>query len=564
MKRRDFLAGLGAGAFISTVDWLRWFNRNGVPGTAKTWGLAEAHAQAAATYQYLIYWYQEGGWDGYSMFNPIDTRNDATLTIPNGTLTPSPDWASQIYRPKGYDATKAGALYGPAKTSGNINYGYLADDGASLLPDMAVISSCYGNEFHSGGRFDSHYGIYPNNMAAYRDQSERTVMQAFAEAYGASYLLANVSWHLWLSDGELSVTSYPEGTGYYDKLGPAYAHTQYAQTPDAMSNQLKAISQLAGNARDEKIRSFIDNINTNFIADKNSESVKAFSSALQIYKAQVSQGVAVDPNSMFTDATLLEEFAVAGDDQQSTSTSVNNNPARSKNSPNTNVQALMTYEMMTKGLSYAFWIESRQIRGFDTHNNRVNVLNSQGQTDQKGMMKSNLWTPLATLAGKMKSTALPDGSGRSYWDVSTIVIASEMGRIMGQVDAEPLREDGSGAANQYTEIMNQDVCQHWHISSTAFMGGTVQGNSQWGKVGTDGNQLSIPLMPDGSLDPNYDHVLGTLLSGKTKDPDEQGAGRAGSVYATALYCSGLDPDNLRANNQGKNQSPPLKYVKKGG
>ena len=124
-------------------------------------------------------------------------------------------------------------------------------------------------------------------------------------------------------------------------------------------------------------------------------------------------------------------------------------------------------------------------------------------------------------------------------------------------------EDGSGDANQYQEIMDQDVCQHWHISSAAFLGGTVQGNRQWGKVGTGGAQLSIPLMPDGSLDPNYDPVAGTLLSGRTQDPKSK-VPDAGSIYATALYCSGLDPDALRAAGKGKNTSPPLKYVKKGG
>jgi len=221
----------------------------------------------------------------------------------------------------------------------------------------------------------------------------------------------------------------------------------------------------------------------------------------------------------------------------------------------------MTYEMMTKGLSCAFWIESRQIRGFDTHNSRAGVLGNKGQTDQKNMMRDNLWVPLSTLVGKLKGQQLPDGSGRSYYDVTTIVLASEMGRIMGQVDAEPLREDGSGAANQYSEIMDQDVCQHWHISSAAFLGGTVQTNRQWGKVGTGGNQLSIPLMPDGSMDPNYDPVAGTLLSGRSKDPTSK-VPDAGSIYATALYCSGLDPDALRAQGKGKNQSPPLKYVKK--
>jgi hypothetical protein len=374
--------------------------------------------------------------------------------------------------------------------------------------------------------------------------------------------VANVSWHNWLSDGELSLTSYPEGTGYYENLGPPYAHTVYGQLPADMRQKLKSIASLTSNVRDDKIRAFIDNINQNFLKDKKSESTQAFASAIAVYKQQTSQGVAVDPSTMFTDATLRQKFNIQAGDEQATSTAVNGSPARTKNSPNTNVQALMSYELMTKGISCACWIESRKIRGFDTHYDRASVFANRGQIDQMQMMRDNLWTPLNTFAQELKGTHLPDGSGRSYWDVTTIVLASEMGRIMGQVDAESLREDGSGATNQYTEMMKQDICQHWHISSAALLGGTVNGNTQWGRVGTS-SQMSIPLMPDGSLDPNYDPQGGSLLSGRAQDPNSK-VPDAGSIYATALYCSGLDPDGLRAQGKGRNTSPPLKYVKKGG
>ncbi|HZH04511.1 MAG TPA: hypothetical protein VEY30_12065, partial [Myxococcaceae bacterium] len=238
MKRRSFLAGATTGAAISVLDWLGYFRRFGVPGTAKTLGLAEAAAQALAPNpRFLVYWFQEGGWDGYSMFNPVHTANDADRTYAPGTLNPSPPWSSQIYRPKGYGT----APLNPPQSAGPIRYGYLAEDGKSLFNDMAVVSSHYGNTFHSGGRWEYHYGKYGYSLSAERKADERTVMQAFCEAYGASYVLPHVSWHRWLSDGELSIPSFPEGTGYYDKLGPAYAHTVYGRTPTEMRARLASL-----------------------------------------------------------------------------------------------------------------------------------------------------------------------------------------------------------------------------------------------------------------------------------------------------------------------------------
>jgi intracellular sulfur oxidation DsrE/DsrF family protein len=78
---------------------------------------------------------EEGGWDGYCMFNPADTTNDATRVIPAGTLNPSPTWSQHRYRPVNYGATAS--VFRP-KTQGNITYGHLANDGLSLFPDMAV------------------------------------------------------------------------------------------------------------------------------------------------------------------------------------------------------------------------------------------------------------------------------------------------------------------------------------------------------------------------------------------------------------------------------------------
>lgn len=552
MKRRSFLAGAAAGGVISTLDWLGWFRSFGVPGTAKELGLASAHAQAAADPKFLIYWFQEGGWDSYCMFSPLVTANTAaTLTYTAGQLNPTPPWSNQFYRPK---------LYGQdlphftTKLTGNIQHGYLAEDGLSLLPDMAVVSSHGGNTFHSGGRFDYHYGKYTNSMSAMRTSTERTVMQAFCEAYGANLPLSNISWHRWLSDGELTELNYPEGTGYYEKLGPAYAHTTYGKTPADMRNRLASLGGITAGARASRIRLFVDDLHANFVKDKNAESVKAFDSAVQIHK-QLTGGtsVVINPTTMFTDAALRTEFGVLAADEQTTATSVNGNPARSKDAPATNVQALMTYEMMTKGLSCGFWIESRQIRGFDTHRNRDSILTNKGQTDQLAMMKSNLWTPLKALVARLKST--PYGTaGKSYWDLTTIVLASEMGRTI-QGDVSSILASADPDSTKYANIMDQDCCQHWKVSSAAFLGGNVQGNRQYGKVGSSSLE-GIPMLPDGNLDPAYDPMTGLLKSGMTKAATSY-VSDAGHVYATALELTGLNPVG-----KGKNTRPPMSFIKK--
>ncbi len=553
MKRRQFLQSLAAGSVISTVDWLGYFRRFGVPGSTKELGLAEAAAQAQAEPRFLIYWFQEGGWDGYSMFNPVDTRNDAAQVIPAGELHPNPAWSDQYYRPTGY----GNAPNAPPATQGNITYGFLGQPGLSLFPDLAVVSSHYGNEFHSGARWEYHYGEYPYVLGAQRRADERTVMQAFCEAYGSSYLLPHISWHRWLSDGELAFANYPEGTGYFERLGPAYAHTIYGKTPGEMRARLTRINALTSSARDARIRSFVDDLHRNLVADKNGPSVRAFASAVEVHKSLVGAStINIQPSRLFTDPTLRQEFAIGPGDEEITFTSVNDMPARSKESPNTNVQALMTYELMTLGLSCGFFIESRRVRGFDTHAARRDVLNSRGQPNQLASMRSNLWEPLAALVRRLKNTQYGQ-TGRSYWDLTTIVLASEMGRtITGNVDSILAGTDTDEV--KYTAILDQDVSQHWHVSSCAFLGGNVQGNRQWGRVGS-GTRDAIPILPSGLLDPAYDPVTGALISGRTKDPASYVSG-PGHVYATALYLAGLDPDALRTAHKGRNVAPPMRFI----
>src|SRR6185436_17739880 len=113
--------------------------------------------------------------------------------------------------------------------------------------------------------------------------------------------------------------------------------------------------------------------------------------------------------------------------EATTSTVVNDMPARSKNTPNANVQAMMAYELMRAGISIGFWIESRQIRGFDTHRDRSSIRSNLGQTDQLTSMRRDLWTPLKAFVSRLKGTA-SSVPMKSLWDLTTIVLCSEMGR----------------------------------------------------------------------------------------------------------------------------------------
>lgn len=525
MKRRAFLTGVGASYAIGMLDWLRFFRQNGVPGTTKSLGIAEAAAQVAGGPRFLIYWFQEGGWDGYSMFNPVETRNDAL----GGASSPP---LEQIYRPQNVALVDG---HYPVSQKGNIKYGHLAEAGTDLFGDMAVVSSHYGGTFHSGSRLQYLMGMYNMQLSGKREANERAVLQAFCEHHGASHLMPHVAWHNWLADGELAPANYPEGTGYYEKLGPAFAHTTYGNTPDVMRQRISQIAASGGSGRDAEIHKFVDNLHANFMKDKNGQSVKAFAAAVQVHKTLVSAGSNIDPKTLFSDPTLRGEFGVQAADEKTNATSVNDMPARSKNTPKTNVQALMTYELMTKGISVGFWIESRDIRGFDTHNQRSTVLQYKGQTNQKSRMDTDLWRPLTALANRLKNTEYA-GTGKSFWDHTTVVLASEMGRSLGGAD--------------------DDVCQHWNTSSVAFLGGNVKGGTQFGAVGKQSLD-AIPILPDGKLDPAYDATTGLLKSGSTKSA-QSFVSDAGHVYATALELAGIP----KSSQTGKNERPALSFVKK--
>mgnify|MGYP000954961118 CR=1 FL=1 len=557
-SRRRFLHGAAATGAISTMEWLGFFRRHGVPGTPKDWGIAQARAQDAGVNdpsdddRFLIYWFIEGGWMSYSMFSPVDTANHSALTIPSGTLYPTPPWSDHRYRVTGQEDSGAFTQTWTGPDGGQIRYGYLAAPGVSLFPDIAVVASHDGNTFHSGGRFDYHYGRYNRSLTAYRQDDERTVLQAFCEAKGASYVLPNISWHRWLSDGELDLAQYPEGTGYYEKLGPPHAHTVYGRTPADLRSRLAGIGDVATAARRSRIRQYTDDLHARFLNGKDGQSVRAFSSALEIHRAITSGALDVDLNTLFADPLLREEFGVQTGDEVPSYQSVNGNPARSKDSPHVRVQSMMAYELMRSRVSCGFWIENRDVRGFDSHFSRSGVMSTDSMPNQYNDIITDLWDPLAVLVNRLKTTEMPGVPGTSMWDRTTIVLCSEMGRtIHGDVGAILT---ATGTDNEkYMQIMDQDVCQHWHTNSVCFMGGNVNGGRTYGRVGTS-TLDAIPIRADGSLDPAYDATTGVLTG--TADPTGF-VSDAGHVYSTALDLAGVDPAG-----KGKNTRPAMGFIKK--
>ncbi len=555
--RRSFLkSSAGALGAVSVAEWLGLFREQGVPGTSRDWGFAKARAQADGGAggpdedRYLVYWFAEGGWDSYSMLSPIDTPNDGALDIPIDTLAPSPAWSDQIYRAPGF----GGGDRPLSSVTSGIRHGFLARDGAPLFPDMFVLSSLKGNTFHSGGRLDMHYGSYRRQLASRREADERTVLQAFAEAKGASFLLPHISWHRWLSDGELDLGQFPEGTGYAEQLGPAYAHTTYARTPRDLKSRLAAVGDVNTQQRRRIIGRYTDDLHTRFLRGRDGQSVRAFASALDIHKNLSSRTQVLDLETLFADDALRADFGVQIGDDDSTATSVNGNPARSKESPHVRVQAMMAYELMRAKVSCAVWIEARDVRRFDSHLGRRTVLQRDGNSDQLALVREEIWSPLIAFVNKLKATPMPGTTdGTSMYDRTTIVLCSEMGRTI-QGDVRTIVNDASKTVSQrYQEILDQDVCQHWHVSSCAFLGGTVRGARQAGAVGRQTLDI-IPILADGSLDPAFDPATGLLRQGQTQTgiiPE------AGNVYATALELAGVDPAG-----KGRNEKGPLSFVKR--
>ncbi|MHB8520122.1 MAG: hypothetical protein ACYDH9_05140 [Limisphaerales bacterium] len=549
LNRRSFLRSLGVTtAGLTCVDFLGYFSAYGMPRADKTSVLATHAANANANPNFLIYWYLEGGWMSYSMFSPLVTPNNLVHRLKN--------ISAERYRELKFGEPD----YGVYK-HGNIRHGFLAEPGKDLFPEMTVLSSMHTGSFHSGDRLKTHMGDYNLKLQEDRQDDERSVMQAFAEVYGQPYVLPNLSWHWWLADGELNEVQYTGRKGYYHALGPVHAHTIYAGTPSKLKTFLLRVQADSGDVVNRQIQKFLDGANHDFLRDENIEAVKSYHSAREIYLQFAAKGLRLDRNRLlrlFSDPALKEAFNVKPKDELITYRSVNGNKARSKFSPNTNTQAMMACELMREGLSCAFWIESRDIRRFDTHRSRKALWESDrktpiGQTDQSTMMKEDLWDPLHALVKQLKATPYADGQ-TSLYDHTTIVITSEFGRtIHGDVDGIEKQKIPDGEKQK--KIDDQDICQHWMVTSAAFLGPKVKGNTQFGGVG-EKTLTAIPLMPDGGLDPNYDAVTGELLPDRKKDP-KSSIPNHGDVYATALHLSGIDP-----KGRGRNQRGPLKFIAK--
>jgi hypothetical protein len=168
-------------------------------------------------------------------------------------------------------------------------------------------------------------------------------------------------------------------------------------------------------------------------------------------------------------------------------------------------------------------------------------------------MAQDLWNPLNAFVDLLRETPAPEGGGQSLFDRSTLVLTSEFGRtIHGEVDA--IQQMKIPDAEKQEMIDGQDISQHWKVTSAAFLGGAVKGGTQFGAIG-ENTLLAIPLLPNGSMDPAYHPQTGELLPDRQKNP-QSFIPNHGDVYSTALYLNGIAP-----KGRGRNDRPPLKFVK---
>lgn len=548
MRRRQFIKQIANGsASLTCSQFLAYFMRFGMPLEVRADSMAADHNNASDNPHFLVYWFIEGGWMGYDMFNPVMT--------PNNVINRSSDISHERYRVLKWGEDG----YGIYEKNG-IRYGYLARDGEALFPDMAIVGSMYTGSGHSRERLRCHMGNYNLRLTDERQDDERSVMQAFAEVYGQPYLLPNISWHWWLSDGELNEVQYTGRRGYYAALGPSHAHTIYAGTPDNLRDFLNRMHRMSTDQVNSQIESFLGGLEQNILDDAQSDAVRSYHSAKSIYANLIERGQQLDRaslNQLFSDTRLKELFEITPADELITYRSINGNKARTKFSPAANVQAMMTYELMKRGYTCASWIESRDIRRFDDHNSRRNLWKPDGtpvgQRDTTDKMNDDLWKPLKTFVQLLKDTQYKD-TGKSLFDFTTLVITSEFGRtIHGDVDK--IEEMNIPEEEKKQMILNQDISQHWPVSSCFFMGGKVKGGAQYGGSG-ENTLMPIPILPDGSTDPAYNPLTGDLVEGRSKSeksftPDH------GDVYATALYLADINPEG-----KGRNERPPMKFIKK--
>ena len=483
----------------------------------------------------------------YDMFGPVvPRRNDSSF----GDLTRDPDdWGTvseHVYRTKDLSPSEF-------RQHGEIFHGPLAEDGKELFGEMAILSSALTGSGHTRDRFKAHYGHYKVDMKSPREPDERTVLQAFCEKAGREFLLPNLNWHRWLSDGELDIAAYPEGTGIYHALGPSWAHIIYPRTPKYTRSLIEQTLRLRNDARNHAVQEFLEQSRQGLLADRNSPELKSFASALDVYKRLV-EGVPqqVDTRKLFLDPALREEFGVTAADEEIHYELINRTLPRSKYTPNINVQAMMMFEMMTQGLSCAGWLENRLVRGFDHHWSRSKVVSGY-PFDQREMIRRELWTPLKIFVRKLKETEYGD-SGKSFYDHTTIVLSSEFGRTVSGDIGSILEKSDLTDEEKREQILSQDISAHNPVNSCAFLGPRVRGGSQFGWVGQKTMQ-PIPIHPEtGDLDPRYDRN-GEFLAGHSEPSRGFITPNHGHIYSTALRLAGVDP-----GSSGKNESSHLPFV----
>lgn len=551
MDRRKFLKTTSQGACgLAAADFFSYVLSGGHSSLSPALaGAVKDHANEAAEPRFLIYWFMEGAWMSYDMFGPVvPVRNDSKFAA----LPRDPnDWgkiSDQVYRTKDLSPEQF-------RQHGEIFHGPLAEDGKELFGEMSILSSALTGSGHTRDRFKAHYGEYKVDMKARREPDERTVLQAFCEQTGRPYLLPNLNWHRWLSDGELDIASYPEGTGIYHALGPSWAHIIYPQTPKYTRDLIQQTLAMRNDKRNHAVQRFLDQPRKQVLADKNSPELQSFASALDVYQRLIKDAPQnVDPKKLFLDKKLRDEFEVSLADEEIDFEVINNTLARSKYTPNINVQAMMMYEMMTRGLSCAGWLECRMVRCFDHHWSRKKILEGY-PFDQREMMRRELWTPLKTFVRKLKETEYGN-TGKSYYDYTTIVLASEFGRTIGGDIASILEKTDLPEEEKRKQILSQDISAHNPVNSVAFLGPRARGGSQFGWVGQQTMQ-PIPIHPKtGDLDPRYDRD-GNLRPGYDKPSPGFIVPSHGHIYSTALKLAGVNPSGA-----GRNESPDLPFLLK--
>ena len=166
LNRRNFLRRTAeTGLALTAADFLGYFlNHGGDPNQGRAWAQSvKAKTKEGATPHYLIYWFIEGGWESYDMFSPVDTPNNILQRLPREKMSEERYRVLNWGKP-GYHISK----------SGNIRYGYLAEGGKSLFPEMAILSSMHTGSFHSGERLKAHMGSYNLRLQGDREADDKS------------------------------------------------------------------------------------------------------------------------------------------------------------------------------------------------------------------------------------------------------------------------------------------------------------------------------------------------------------------------------------------------------